>query len=223
MRVPWFPNHLHLDPIISALHWVACSPVLPLGSNGSCRFGSTGFWLSSSHMGGTEFVGIVIGQLWGICRQGTRGQGVSICLSVMSSPKKLARYVGSDGASPKSLAKSNWTSFCTEPKGRHSATGLSREQGYPVACIGALPIHIQLLDSSCWGWRWRSLKEWFKPLVYGVWVWRAWGWWGVPTRMCPSWQGISILLEPASMMRTPAPGMGAMTLRSGLSVHRTFP
>ena len=56
----------------------------------------------------------------------TEGQGVSIHMSVTSSPKKLARFIGSEGIFPKSLAKLKQTYFCTSPEGVHSATGLNR-------------------------------------------------------------------------------------------------
>ena len=72
---------------------------------------------------------IVTGHLWGICCQGSRGQGTSICLLVTSSPKKLARSIGSDGALPKSLAKSHWTCLCADAKGGNSATALVENEG----------------------------------------------------------------------------------------------
>ena len=59
--------------------------------------------------------------------EGTEGQGVSIHMSVTSSPKKLARFIGSEDIFPKALAKLKQTYFCTRPKGGHSATGLSRD------------------------------------------------------------------------------------------------
>ena len=81
IRVPWFPDHLHLDLIISGLHWVGCSPITGLSSNGSHRFCSAGSWSGSSCMSGMMLVAIVMGQLWGICSQGSRGWLASICLA----------------------------------------------------------------------------------------------------------------------------------------------
>ena len=81
----------------------------------------------------------------------SEGQGASICSSVVFSPKKLASFVGSEGASPKSSARSNQTCFCTGSKGEFSATGLYREGGHPLVCMGMLPIQILLLDSHCLG------------------------------------------------------------------------
>ena len=86
---------------------------------------------------------------WGNCRgstvEGAEGWRASIILSVAFFPKKFARSVGIEGASPKSLARSNWTCFYTRPKGGHSATGLCREGGLPLVCIGAQPLCILLL------------------------------------------------------------------------------
>ena len=73
------------------------------------------------------WVGIVMGQLWGSTVKRAGGWGASICSSVMSSHKKLARFVGSVGILPKSSAKSKQTCFCTRSEGGYSATGLSRE------------------------------------------------------------------------------------------------
>ena len=93
--------------------------------------------------------------------------GVSVYSSVVFPPRKVARSLGSEDASPKSLPRLNWTCLCTGSKGRHSATGLCGEGGLPSACMGALPLHIWLLDSHCWGWRLRSFREWFSHLSMG--------------------------------------------------------
>ena len=82
--------------------------------------------------------------------EGPEGQGASICWSVAFSLKKLARLVSSEGASPKSSARSNHTCFCTGPKGGHSATGLCVKGGHPLVCMGVLPLCVPLLDSWCW-------------------------------------------------------------------------
>ena len=49
-------------------------------------------------------------------------------------PGKLARSMGSEGASPKSSPRLNWTCFCTWDKGGHPATGVCREGGHLLAC-----------------------------------------------------------------------------------------
>ena len=61
-RVPSFPAQLHLNPVISLIHWIRHLPGLGLSSNGSHGFGSD-FWLSSSSVGGTVLVVIVTWKL----------------------------------------------------------------------------------------------------------------------------------------------------------------
>ena len=62
MRVPFFLAHLHPDPVISFIHQARQPPGLGLSSNDSHGLDS-GFWLSSSGVGGTELVAIVMWQL----------------------------------------------------------------------------------------------------------------------------------------------------------------
>ena len=82
---------------------------------------------------------IWVGQCWwplsqgrcgGSVVEGAVGWGVSIHSLAAFSPKTLARSVGSVCASPKSSARSNWTCFCTRPKGEYSGTGLCGEGGF---------------------------------------------------------------------------------------------
>ena len=175
------PAHLYLDPTICAIHWVGCPHRLGLELNDDHRLGSADFWLSSSCMGGTVLVDIVMRQLWEIHGQWSRGQGALICSSVMFSPKKLARSLSSKGASPKSLARSNQTCFCTGPKGGYSATGLCGEGGHPSASMGAPPLSVLLLDSYCWGWRWNSLRSSLATCLWDVSID------GLEMEMCTCW------------------------------------
>ena len=61
----------------------------------------------------------------------------------------------------------NQTCFCTRPKGGHSATGICGEGWHHSACMGAPPLCICLLDSCCWGWRWRSIRKQISHLSMG--------------------------------------------------------
>ena len=62
LRVPSHLAHLQPDPVISLIHWVRNPSGLGFGQNGGCGLDS-GFWLSSSSVGGTVWVAIVMWQL----------------------------------------------------------------------------------------------------------------------------------------------------------------
>ena len=168
MRVPWFPVHLYPDPVISMIYWVGCPPSLGLSSYSSNGFGSTGLWSCTTCMGETVLVAIVTEQL-GV----SVGGGVSIHWSVAFSPKKLARSMGSVGASPKSEARLNWTCFCTGSKGAGSA--------------GRSP--------KTWLWEWGTpmplqLTPTNSALVLGMGILTPWSglpcWWVPPSATWPS-------------------------------------
>ena len=169
--------------------------------------------MGSSHVGGIMLV-VITEWLWGMYSSGSRGLQVSICLSETSSPKQLARSIGSEGSSPKLLAKSNQTCFCTRTQGGHSANGLRREWGCPVMCIGAPSICILPLDSCCWGWRWRLLKEQGLGMVRGI-CWVCWG----------KSQNVALVAgdSDSPVESAPTPRRGMSSPRFGLPWKRFLP
>ena len=146
----------------------------------------------------------------------------------MSSPKTLARSIGSDDASPKSSVKSNQTCFCTGDKGIKFCNWLQWKMRmscgvhWSTAYLHPTPEFLLL------GWRRRSLKEMFNHLSVGMGVEGL----GKVSSTCQVCQGksqnMALVVGDSDATRTPVesastPRMGISSPGSGLPCKRFLP
>ena len=172
MRVSSCPAYLHPDPVISLINQIRHPSGLGFSLNGSCGLNS-GFGQAPLVWVGWHWLSLSCGSCEDPVIEGTKGWGASFYSSAAFPPRKLARSVGGEGASPKS-PRLNWTCFCMGPKDGHSATSVCGEGGHPLACVGALPLHIQLFRFSLLGVELKITHGVVNPLVSGMGAQMTW-------------------------------------------------